>query len=152
MQFVPGSHKWGRMFKPHIPSVGDVIKERVESADFDTPPDFSALADEFPGAVNLRNWNMKAGDAVAFTGWTLHHTGANLDATRDRIALSMRFLGTDVIYQQRSNTLPLSDELEAQLEPGKPVNAVWPHIMVDGKPVQGHAFNSAKRFLADTSA
>lgn len=128
---IPGSHKWKRMFKPHIPSSASSVKEIVESADFEIPPDFAELDARYPGAINIRSWDMAPGDAIAFTGWTLHYTGANLDRQDRRLGYSIRFLGDDAIYDPRPNTLTPAP-YRAMLTPGRPICGGWPAIWQGG--------------------
>ena len=134
LQVVPGSHKWTRMFKPHIPSSAGAVKEIVESADFEVPPDFAELAERYPGAVNILSWHMEPGDAVAFSGWTLHHTGANLSSAARRIGYSMRFIDRTVVYDPRPNTLT-PPEYRDLLKPGARVDAGWPVVWQADGPV-----------------
>lgn len=128
---IPASHKWKRMFKPHIPSSAASVKAIVESADFEVPPDFADLDARYPGAINIRAWDMEPGDAIAFTGWTLHYTGANLSKQDRRLGYSMRFLGDDAIYDPRPNTLTPA-EYRAILTPGQPISGGWPVIWREG--------------------
>jgi len=135
MRFVPGSHRWKRMFKPHVPSAGGDSKARFESAPFEELPDFAGLSDRFPGLINEKIFDMKAGDAVAFTGWTLHHTGANRSPKR-RIAYSVRFLGEHgAVFDPRSST-SWPAEAEAALARGASAVAGFPAVLQGGRPAQ----------------
>lgn len=135
MKFIPGSHLWKRTFKPHVPSPGGSSKQRIESAPFEELPDFCDISARFPGALNELVFDMKAGDAVAFTGWTLHHTGANR-STRRRIAYSVRFLGENgATFDPRSST-SWPPEAEAALGRGLPATSGFPPVLQDGRPVR----------------
>jgi len=89
-------------------------------------PDFTSLKQRYPSAINIRAWDLGAGDAVAFAGTTVHSSGPNESRDRRRLAYSIRMLAEDVIWDPRPNT-PMRPEWEI-LTPGRPVNAVFPVI------------------------
>lgn len=133
LELVPGSHKWGKWFKPHIFSAAAAVKERVENIDLEPCPNFSELAEKYPGAVNVLKWPMRAGDAIAFTGLTVHHSGSNRSPDKRRIGYSLRWLAEDAIWDPRPNTL--YEQAAHVLRAGEPVDDFFPLLWrADGGP------------------
>ena len=91
VEYVGGSHRWGRTFRPTRFNGTDLFaddpSERV--------PDISARRGEF----DLVGWEMEAGDAVAFSFLTLHGAPGNVSDTARRRAFSGRFVGDDAVYR-----------------------------------------------------
>ena len=92
LRCVAGSHRWE---KPVLPT-------RWLSAD-DFYPDRDAylpVPDPDAQGMDVREWAMEPGDAVAFHFDTLHGARGNRSATRRR-AFSLRFVGDDARYVER---------------------------------------------------
>ncbi len=93
LEFVAGSHKWGKYFRP----------ERFDK----TPLNENDGLEEVPDINNNRNtfnvvgWALEPGDAVAFNYKTLHGAPANNSETDLRRAFSLRLLGDDVRFARR---------------------------------------------------
>ncbi len=72
--------------------------------------------DANPDAYRILSWALEPGDAIAFSMLTLHAAAGS--ATRRR-ALSLRFVGDDVVHAPRAwKTSPDFPELEGVLPPG----------------------------------
>jgi ectoine hydroxylase-related dioxygenase (phytanoyl-CoA dioxygenase family) len=92
VQYVKGSHRWDRRFRPHLFTRTDPIPgtEGEEVPDVWSDPDLQAL---------LVGFHVAPGDVVVHHYRTLHGAGANTsDATRRR-AISVRYCGDDVRYR-----------------------------------------------------
>ncbi len=100
LEFVGGSHKWGRFFRP----------ERFNK----TPLNENDGLEPVPNingnraSYSILGWALEPGDAVAFNYKTLHGAPANTSANSQRRAFSLRLLGDDMRYAKRDgvNTSP----------------------------------------------
>jgi ectoine hydroxylase-related dioxygenase (phytanoyl-CoA dioxygenase family) len=92
VEYVAGSHNWGRWFRP---------RRFADSADhatgeFEPMPDMNGIRAEH----ELLGWDLEPGDCVVFHGLTLHGAPGNSLATRRR-AVSARWGGDDATYVLR---------------------------------------------------
>jgi ectoine hydroxylase-related dioxygenase (phytanoyl-CoA dioxygenase family) len=92
LRCVAGSHKWP---KPVLPTRW--LSETAFYADDDT---YMAVPDPDSEGMDVREWVMEPGDAVAFNYQILHGARGNDAATRRR-AFSLRLLGDDARYTTR---------------------------------------------------
>jgi ectoine hydroxylase-related dioxygenase (phytanoyl-CoA dioxygenase family) len=122
LRFVAGSHKgpW-LMPRTFMTAEGRWFPEGSlrDSPDIDADP----------GSYPILSWALDPGDVVAFHMLTLHAAGGSRSLRR---ALSLRFLGDDVVHAPRPwKTSPDFPELEGVLAPGAPMDhelfpVVWP--------------------------
>lgn len=109
LRCVAGSHKWA---KPVLPT-----RWLSEEDFYPNPEDYMPVPDPDAEGMDIREWAMEPGDAVAFHYHTLHGARGNTATTRRR-AFSLRLVGDDARYVQR---------------PG-PTSPPFPgHDMVDGQ-------------------
>ncbi|NQV44097.1 MAG: phytanoyl-CoA dioxygenase family protein [Rhodospirillales bacterium] len=92
VEYVAGSHTWGKMFTPLFFS-GKVVSE---SPDWEELPDIDNHRDDY----RILGWPTEPGDAIAFNFRTIHGAPANTSSTR-RAAIAFRWLGDDVTYADR---------------------------------------------------
>jgi len=112
IEFVAGSHRWGRQFLPRMFSGEDYIRS---DDDHEPIPDFDRHRDEY----DIRTWAVEPGDAIAFHFLTVHGAPPNLSASRRRRAFSARWVGDDATYAVRSGrTSPPFPELVGRLAHG----------------------------------
>ena len=91
VEYVGGSHRWGRTFRPMRFNGTDLFAgDRSERV-----PDISARRGEF----DLAGWAMEPGDAVAFSFLTLHGAPGNVSETVRRRAFTARFVGDDAVFR-----------------------------------------------------
>ncbi|MEZ5853084.1 MAG: phytanoyl-CoA dioxygenase family protein [Hyphomicrobiaceae bacterium] len=121
LEFVAGSHAWGRDFRP----------ERFDGSalyagdDAEAVPDVAAQRE----ALNILGWDMQPGDALAFHFRCLHGAPANTTTNRRR-AVSFRFVGDDARFARRKGrTSPPFPHLD--FEDGAPFEGpefpvIWP--------------------------
>ncbi|HTZ76577.1 MAG TPA: phytanoyl-CoA dioxygenase family protein [Stellaceae bacterium] len=114
VEFVAGSHRWGRWFRPRkfngtaYDHKGDGIEEM---------PDISGRR----GDYRLLGWDLEPGDAIAFHFLTVHGAPGNFSANRRR-AFAARWLGDDAVYASRPGEIsPPFPGLEKRLKPGEPL-------------------------------
>lgn len=94
-EFVAGSHRWGKDFKPM----------RFDGTEL-FPGDQSPAAPDVEAErsnLDILGWDLAPGDAVAFNFRCLHGAPANSSATRRR-AISMRWVGDDAVFAKRQGT------------------------------------------------
>ena len=104
IEYVKGSHQWGKTFKPQRFDGTDLY----ENDHRDSVPDMDAGRDEF----DILGWEMKAGDAVAFHFRTLHGAPANHSPQRRRV-ISLRWVGDDALFADRKGpTSPAFPDLD----------------------------------------
>ncbi len=106
IEFVAGSHLWGKNFKPKRFDGTDLFDgDRSEGA-----PDIDASRDE----LDILGWDVEPGDAVAFSFRTLHGAPANASKTRRRV-ISIRWVGDDARFVERPGpTSPAFADLSYQ--------------------------------------
>lgn len=91
VEYVGGSHRWGRTFRPMRFNGADLFTgDRSERV-----PDISARRGDF----DLVGWEMEPGDAVAFSFLTLHGAPGNVSETMRRRAFTARFVGDDAVFR-----------------------------------------------------
>lgn len=92
LRCVAGSHLWPR---PVLP------KRWLADTDFyPDPMAYMPVPDPDAEAMEVREWAMEPGDAVAFDFRTLHGARGNIATTRRR-AFSLRLVGDDARYVER---------------------------------------------------
>ena len=116
IEYVAGSHLWGKDFKPQRFDGTDLFEDDLSEA----VPDVDAKRDE----LDILGWAMEPGDAVAFNFRTLHGAPANASPSRRRV-ISVRWVGDDARFAKRQGTTsPAFPDLEYE----------------DGAPFEGEAF------------
>lgn len=91
LRCVAGSHLWE---KPVLPT------RWVKGDAFFDPAPYMPVPDPDAEGMDVREWSMEPGDAVAFNYGILHGARGNQSAVRRR-AFSLRLLGDDATYTQR---------------------------------------------------
>ena len=91
LRCVAGSHRWE---KPVLPT------RWAKNEPFFDPAPYMPVPDPDAQAMDIREWDMEPGDAVAFNYATLHGARGNTATTRRR-AFSLRLLGDDARYTAR---------------------------------------------------
>ncbi|MDZ4782691.1 MAG: phytanoyl-CoA dioxygenase family protein [Planctomycetia bacterium] len=112
LEYVAGSHRWGKWFRAITP---DQDPARMDMT-AEVCPDFSDPRQR--GAdKRILSWDMAAGDCICHHPLTVHGSGGNRSQTQRRLALSVRYMGADAIWDPR----PLAVKLpgDPQLPAGK---------------------------------
>jgi ectoine hydroxylase-related dioxygenase (phytanoyl-CoA dioxygenase family) len=92
LRLVPGSHKWA---KPVLP-----MRWVQDEAYFPNIDDYMPVPDPEAEGMDIVEWAMQPGDAVAFNYHVLHGTRGNRSSARRR-AFSLRLVGDDARYVER---------------------------------------------------
>lgn len=119
IQFVKGSHAWGRWFvprkfatsknyQPKDPAAG----EAADLVEFESVPDIEGRPDEY----DILSWPLEPGDCIVFYGLTLHGAAGNASLTTSRRALSTRWFGDDARFAERP--WEISPPITGNLSPG----------------------------------
>lgn len=94
IEFVRGSHKWGRMFAPFDSLTNG---SRHPSKVFERCPDIEAARDEY----DIVSWELEPGDAMFFQALTVHQGRNNPTKNMRRRTITHRWLGDDATFIQR---------------------------------------------------
>ena len=116
VQFVRGSHRWGRLFYPRVFEDGSDFNNDQQATGMEPVPNIDAEREKYDIAV----WSLEPGDTIIFDFRTLHGTG-NAEVKSLRRAFSTRWLGDDVTYCER---------------PGETSPPYTNHRMRDGEPMR----------------
>ncbi|MEQ9643776.1 MAG: phytanoyl-CoA dioxygenase family protein [Alphaproteobacteria bacterium] len=125
VEYIAGSHRWGRWFAPQYFNRGNTSLE-AEDPRFEPIPDFDAER----GAHRLLRWSLEPGDCIFFHALAVHGAPGNQAADRRRRAYATRWLGEDARYASRPGRI--SPPLEGHgLRPGDEMTCamfprVWP--------------------------
>ncbi|CAN5620377.1 phytanoyl-CoA dioxygenase family protein [soil metagenome] len=95
IDWIPGSHRWGKWFKPK----GFDPKNYVDYPDiFEEIPDIEAAREQY----GVMHFDTEPGDLVVHHLLTLHHSPGNATQGRRRRALGIRYVGDDVTFATRA--------------------------------------------------
>jgi ectoine hydroxylase-related dioxygenase (phytanoyl-CoA dioxygenase family) len=115
LRCVAGSHLWPK----------DVLPTRwvSESSFYPDPSEYMAIPDPDAEGLQVLEWDMEPGDAVAFHFRTLHGARGNLTGARRR-AFSLRLVGEDARYIARPG--PTSPPFPGHgMQPGDRLREDW---------------------------
>lgn len=101
VEYVKGSHRWGKRFKAESFVDKDLYKE-----DLPAVPDIEAMR----GELSFAQFEMAPGDCTIHHGLTLHGAPGNMRSDRRRRAYIIRWAGDDASYYPRPNLQPMLDD------------------------------------------
>ncbi len=115
LRCVAGSHAWE---KPVLPT-----RWLSETSFYPDEEKYMPVPDPDAEGMDIREWEMLPGDAVAFNYGTLHGARGNISDLRRR-AFSLRLVGDDARYVERAGPTspPFPDH---GMEPGQPLREDW---------------------------
>lgn len=123
LEFLRGSHRWGRRFHPRNFDSGS---DRPTDAREESLQAFIASDPE-----QVITTEADPGDCIVFHALTLHRAFGNTLPDARRRAVALRLVGPDVVYEPRPRTIPLI--WAPALAPGDPLGAdrelfprLWP--------------------------
>lgn len=125
VEYVLGSHRWNRRFRPAPFRDGGLNDARFRQSDLEPVPDIEAAR----GDYDIRWWPMRAGDCLVFHSAIMHGAPGNSAATRRRRGLAVRFAGDDAVWDPRPGTFAMIRE--PGIRAGGPLDCdlfpvVWP--------------------------
>lgn len=97
VEFVAGSHRWGKWFRPERFD-RSVLNDNQQ---WQALPDIEACRDDY----EILGWEVAPGDVVAFHFRTLHGAPANRSASQRRRAFSSRWVGDDATFADRHGNI-----------------------------------------------
>ena len=122
IEYVKGSHRWGREFAPNV----FFAQTRFEESDGDALPDIEGRRDDY----DIVRIDAEPGDVIIHDVLTVHGAGGNKSGGRNRRAISFRYCGDDIRYRNRPGAIP-QPWIESPLEDGARLDCrdyprVWP--------------------------
>ena len=111
VEFIRGSHRWGRWFAP-FDSMTD--GSRYESEAFERCPDIEAHRADY----EIVSWELEPGDCIFFHGLMLHQGRSNPTKATRRRTVTHRWLGDDATFAVRE---PISEfpKIDTQMSHGQ---------------------------------
>jgi ectoine hydroxylase-related dioxygenase (phytanoyl-CoA dioxygenase family) len=113
VQYVKGSHKWGKFYAPATFGSGSHFADIYREAGLEEMPDSDRLISE----NEMLFWDLTPGDVVVHHPLTLHFSPGNMTATRRRRGLALRYVGEDVTWDDRPGTFMTNPNLAKTLPP-----------------------------------
>jgi len=115
VEFVKGSHQWQSMFQP---------QPFNQKSQLEKNPEYRKMIDVEKNRDQLEiiSWDMKAGDVLAFYGMTLHGSKGNTDSGARRRGYSIRYTGSDVVYDPKPGNTPAL--IRKKLAVGQPITSI----------------------------
>ena len=114
VEFIVGSHLWGRRFVPR--KFVDQTAYTDDANGFELVPDIESVRDQH----EIVSFDMQPGDVLAFHYRTLHSAPGTAGRTQTRRrAVSFRYLGSDARFATRPW---LHSPPYDQIEPGQPLD------------------------------
>ena len=127
MEFIRGSHLDDVYYLPEVFGGADNKSGQWANEQRGVAvPDIDANRKEY----DIVSFDMAPGDALIFSAWILHGARGNSSSTQDRVALSTRWLGDDVLWDPREGVDPTVDPAQVLVDPGMPPrdNSFFPEI------------------------
>lgn len=122
IEFVAGSHGWGKWFQPK--RFVDGAAHQAAEPGFEPVPDVEGDK----GAYTILGWALEPGDLVAFSGLALHGAPGNSGTGRRR-AFSARWTGDDAVFRPRPGFMSPPPPSVGGPEPGGSMDsAVFPVV------------------------
>lgn len=98
--YVKGSHKWGKLYAPHVFGDKSGFADIYAKGGLEPLPDIEAERDSH----EILSWEMEPGDVLIHHPLTLHYASGNKSTTGRRRGLALRYLGDDVTFDSRPGT------------------------------------------------
>jgi len=93
LEYVAGSHRWGKWFRPADFSSG----QEQNTAKFETIPNIDRERDRY----RVVHFDCEPGDLLIHHSLTIHGSPGNSSSDRRRRAISLRYVGDDATYAVR---------------------------------------------------
>ena len=89
LEFIPGSHAWGKKYRPFLTDQKGAFVEYLcpDDPQYSDMPDFEAERSKH----RIVHWNLDPGDLLAFDGFIAHSAMGNRTSTRRRRGYAIRF-------------------------------------------------------------
>ncbi len=124
VEYIRGSHRWGRWFQPRLVARGST-GAFAEDPRFEPLPDIAAER----SAHEFLSWDTEPGDVVAFHGLTLHGAASAACCDHRCRTWETRWCGDDARYAARVGQITPAIEGHG-LAPGDPMScALFPKVL-----------------------
>jgi len=127
VEFIAGSHRWGRLFQPKM-FVGDDYPDTGDG--FEVMPDIEAER----GQHRILAFDLQPGDCIAFDFRAVHGAPGNRSSENWRRAIAFRWTGDDVVFALRKGVMspPFHEFDDCRLRPGEVLDSdLFPVIEPD---------------------
>lgn len=113
VQYVAGSHRWGRMFQAITPDMDPAFL----NPEWEPAPNY--FDPQVRGDNKLLSWDLEPGDVLVHHPLTVHGAAGNASADRMRIGLSLRYMGDDARWDPREYVMtpPVKPDVAAGAYP-----------------------------------
>lgn len=115
LEFIKGSHDWGKWFRPQQFATGSLRDGDDEK--WHVLPDIEANRDEY----EILGWEMEPGDIAVFFGTTLHGASGNRLNVPRRV-LTTRWIGDNAVFRRRAGKMSPPVPAENAPEDGGPID------------------------------
>ena len=114
MEFVAGSHLWGKFYRP----------QRFDGTALNEDDGLEELPDidGNRGDYDIVGWGLSLGDALAFDYRTVHGAPPNNSQTAQRRAFSLRLVGDDATFARREGITTSPPFEQVTLKHGDPLD------------------------------
>ena len=123
LEFVAGSHLWGKHYRPQRFD-GTALNE---DDGLEALPDIDGDRDRY----DILGWALEPGDAVAFDYRTVHGAPPNTSKTEQRRAFSLRLVGDDATFARRDGIVTSPPFDTVTLAHGAPLDAPEFPILIE---------------------
>jgi ectoine hydroxylase-related dioxygenase (phytanoyl-CoA dioxygenase family) len=136
LEFVRGSHLWGRTYRPSPEGPGGTIDVEAMNRIWDNFGDLAATYvdeieafEDHPDRYDIVGFDVAPGDALLFDYRIVHRSRGNATPNR-RVAVSWRWLGDDAIWAPAPGADPVIGPEHTWLQPGQRItdDAVFPLV------------------------
>lgn len=118
VEYVKGSHRWGKRFKAEA-----FLGEGRYKEDLPPVPDIEAMR----GELEFVQYELQPGDCTVHHALTVHGAPGNTRADRRRRAYVTRWAGDDAVYYPRPNIQPML--WDPDIPAGGPLDCdLWPRV------------------------
>ena len=120
VEYVKGSHRWGKKFRPASFGSGNQYTEKIPDV-----PDIDAMRSE----LEIVQFELRPGDCTVHHALTVHAAPGNQSTTTRRRAHTSRWAGDDVTYYPRDG-LQEMPPIPAEIRSGDSLDSdLWPKII-----------------------
>lgn len=115
LEFVRGSNRWGKHYRPKVFIDVQAGTEWIGASTDEECPDIEHARDRY----DIVSFDVEPGDALLFSAHILHSSRGNRSATDRRVAISIRMLGDDAVWDPRPGTDPIVTQADVRVQPGE---------------------------------
>lgn len=103
VEYIAGSHKWGKFYAAAIPDKDPRFKSDLEPC-----PNFSK--EKGNPQYRFLSWELEPGDCVLHHPLTVHGAEGNFSPSRRRVGISTRYFGRDCRWDPRPAVMKVTGE------------------------------------------